>query len=117
MHYLKRGAAPRPIAPPVRRLRPPLLMLMQTEEPQVKSSQTRSRKKYLLQLPWRSEAAPICWEPSQSCSSEHGSFHPGFQYLSQMEKAAKDMMSGVKLGPASSRGHLEVYQRQPHQEG
>ena len=41
----------------------------------------------------------------------------GFQYLNQMEKAAKDMMSGVKLGPGSSRGHLEVYQRQPHQEG
>ena len=26
-----------------------------------------------------------------------------------MEKAAKDMMSGVKLGPGSSHGHLEVY--------
>ena len=50
-----------------------------------------------------------CWEPSQSCSSEHGSFHPGFQYLSQMEKAATDMMSGVKLGPGSSHGHLKVY--------
>ena len=26
-----------------------------------------------------------------------------------MEKAAKDMMSGVKLSPVSSHGHLEVY--------
>ena len=26
-----------------------------------------------------------------------------------MEKAAKDMMSGVKLGPGSSHGHIEVY--------
>ena len=28
-----------------------------------------------------------------------------------MEKAAKEMMSGVKLGPGNSHGHLEVYQR------
>ena len=36
-------------------------------------------------------------------------FYPGFQYLSQMKKAARDMMSGFKLGPGSSHGHLEVY--------
>ena len=27
MHYLKRGAAPRPLAPPARRIRPPLASL------------------------------------------------------------------------------------------
>ena len=27
MHYLKRGAAPRPLAPPARRIRPPLAPL------------------------------------------------------------------------------------------
>ena len=32
-----------------------------------------------------------------------------FQYLSQMKKAAREMMSGLKLGPGSSRGHFEVY--------
>ena len=36
-------------------------------------------------------------------------FYPGFQYLSQMKKAARDMMSGLKLGPGSSHGHFEVY--------
>ena len=32
-----------------------------------------------------------------------------FQYLSQMKKTARDMMSGLKLGPGSSHGHFEVY--------
>ena len=75
---------------------------IQTQDLLVKSSQIWSWKKYLLQSPRRSEA---------------GSFHPGFQYLSQMEKAATDMINVVKLGPGSSHGHLEVYQRQPHQGG
>ena len=26
-----------------------------------------------------------------------------------MKKAARDMMSGLKLGPSSSHGHFEVY--------
>ena len=29
--------------------------------------------------------------------------------MSQMKKAARDMMSGLKLGPGSSHGHFEVY--------
>ena len=32
-----------------------------------------------------------------------------FQNLRQMEKAATDMMSGLKLGTGSSHGHLEVH--------
>ena len=82
MHNLKRGAAPRPLAPPARRIRPPLAPLPRA-------------------------GAGAGGSPADA-DSGHGSFYPGFLKLSQMEKEATDMMSGVKLGPGSSHGHLEV---------
>ena len=82
MHYLKRGAAPRPLAPPPHRIRPPLAPLPRA-------------------------GAGSGGSPAET-NSGHGSFYPGFQYMSQMEKEAMDMMSGVKHGPHSSHGHLEV---------
>ena len=54
-----------------------------------------------MQSPRRSEAAPMLLTLSVLLL--------WFQYLSQMKKTARDMMSGLKLGPGSSHGHFEVY--------
>ena len=115
MHYLKRGAAPRLFAPPACRTRPPLAPLPgagagagslpadadSRSRSRSRSSQTWSGRKYILQSPRRSEAAPMLLTLSVLLF--------WFQYLSQMKKTARDMMSGLKLGPGSSHGHFEVY--------
>ena len=71
MHYLKRGAAPRPLAPPARRIRPPLAPLPRAgagaggspadadSRAPGKIESNMVREKYLLQSPRRSEAAPM----------------------------------------------------------
>ena len=76
MHYLKRGAAPRPLAPPPRRIHLPLAPLPR--------------------------AGGGAGGLPADADSGHGSFYPRVSKLSQMEKEATDMMRGVKLGPGSS---------------